>query len=401
MPLLAVLQPEPMHGEAHTTMHLAQTDGRVYDGAVTDVADHESYTFTATAGHTYQIETLPGSLYDTIIDLLDTDEATVLVQNDDDERTENAGSYASFIEWTAPESGDYYVLVRGYGDEDIGSFQVSITDQVASDPCAGGSSVSGGQGTIEFEPESGQYEHDAICQWTISCATGMVPSIDFEEFEIEDDYDFVTLYNGAVVDPATVLPGGALTGLLLDMRTTLFEGTTSDMLMVFTSDESVAARGFEAAYTCTTASAPAPPPAGTVVDVIVGSADHTTLLAAVGAANLQGTLASPGPFTVFAPTDAAFAALPAGTVAALLADIPTLTAILTYHVVGAEVYSSALSNGQVVTTLNGASVTVSITSAGVFINNARVTVADIAASNGVVHVIDAVLMPPAAPAPPV
>ncbi|MFZ1336533.1 MAG: fasciclin domain-containing protein, partial [Saprospiraceae bacterium] len=132
----------------------------------------------------------------------------------------------------------------------------------------------------------------------------------------------------------------------------------------------------------------------TVVDIIVNSPDHNTLEAAVIAAGLADALSGDGPFTVFAPTDAAFDALPAGTVAALLNDIPTLTAILTYHVVGAKALSTDLSDGQVITTLNGKDVTVTINGNGVFINNAKVTVADIEADNGVVHVIDAVLLPP-------
>ncbi|MBK8626287.1 MAG: fasciclin domain-containing protein [Saprospiraceae bacterium] len=134
----------------------------------------------------------------------------------------------------------------------------------------------------------------------------------------------------------------------------------------------------------------------TVVDIIVNSPDHNTLEAAVIAAGLAGTLSGEGPFTVFAPTDAAFAALPDGTVDALLADIPALTAILTYHVVGANALSTSLSDGQVITTLNGSDITVTINADGVFINDTKVTVADIVADNGVVHVIDAVLLPPVA-----
>lgn len=136
----------------------------------------------------------------------------------------------------------------------------------------------------------------------------------------------------------------------------------------------------------------APLPA-TVVDIIVNSPDHNTLEAAVVAAGLVETLSGDGPFTVFAPTDAAFAALPAGTVAALLADIPALTNILTYHVVGAEAFSSDLTDGQMVMTLQGSDVEVTINGNGVFINNAQVTVADLEAENGVVHVINAVLLP--------
>jgi uncharacterized surface protein with fasciclin (FAS1) repeats len=134
-------------------------------------------------------------------------------------------------------------------------------------------------------------------------------------------------------------------------------------------------------------------PAASVVEVIVNSPDHNTLEAAVIAADLAGTLSGDGPFTVFAPTDAAFDLLPAGTVAALLADIPTLTSILTYHVVGAEAFAAELSNGQRITTVNGGSVRVTINDDGVFIDDAQVTITDIEAENGVVHVINAVLMP--------
>lgn len=139
---------------------------------------------------------------------------------------------------------------------------------------------------------------------------------------------------------------------------------------------------------------PAPQPTTTVVDVIVNSDVHNTLEAAVVAAGLVETLSGTGPFTVFAPTDAAFAALPAGTVETLLADpTGTLTDILLYHVVGAEALSTDLTNGQTVTTLLGQNVTVTINADGVFINNAQVTVADIVTDNGVIHVIDAVLLP--------
>jgi len=117
------------------------------------------------------------------------------------------------------------------------------------------------------------------------------------------------------------------------------------------------------------------------------------LEAAVIAAGLADDLSGTGPFTVFAPTDAAFAALPAGTVEALLKDIPALTNILTYHVVGAKAMSGSLTNGQKIVTLQGTSVTVTINADGVFINNAKVTVVDLVADNGVVHVINAVLIP--------
>ncbi len=137
------------------------------------------------------------------------------------------------------------------------------------------------------------------------------------------------------------------------------------------------------------------PPRVTVVDIIVNSPDHETLEAAVIAAGLVDALNGDGPFTVFAPTDAAFAALPDGTVDALLDDPQgLLTDILLYHVVGARALSTDLSDGQAITTLNGNEVTVSIENGNVMINDAMVTVANLETDNGVVHVIDAVLLPP-------
>ncbi|MBL6877990.1 MAG: fasciclin domain-containing protein, partial [Flavobacteriaceae bacterium] len=136
-----------------------------------------------------------------------------------------------------------------------------------------------------------------------------------------------------------------------------------------------------------------PAPSNTIYDIISKSSDHTVLTLAIDTCGLAGTLKGAGPFTVFAPTDAAFNALPSGTIAALLNDLPQLTDILLHHVVGDSVMSGMLSNSQVVTTLLGDDVTVTINSNGVYIDNALVTVADIVADNGVVHVIDAVLLP--------
>ena len=135
----------------------------------------------------------------------------------------------------------------------------------------------------------------------------------------------------------------------------------------------------------------------TVVDIVVGSDDHNTLEAAVVAAELADDLSGDGPFTLFAPTDAAFEALPEGTVETLLAD-PTgdLADILLYHALGAEVLSTSLEAEQTVTMLNGDEATVTVSDSTVMINGvATVIAADITADNGVVHVIDAVLLPPA------
>jgi uncharacterized surface protein with fasciclin (FAS1) repeats len=133
----------------------------------------------------------------------------------------------------------------------------------------------------------------------------------------------------------------------------------------------------------------------TVVDIAVGSPDHTTLVTAVTAAGLVETLQGAGPFTVFAPTNAAFAALPAGTVEGLLKPEKkaALTGILTYHVVAGSVKAADLKDGQKVKTLQGKELTVSIKDGKVKINGANVTAADLEAGNGIVHVIDGVLLP--------
>ncbi|MEZ4799233.1 MAG: fasciclin domain-containing protein [Flavobacteriales bacterium] len=131
----------------------------------------------------------------------------------------------------------------------------------------------------------------------------------------------------------------------------------------------------------------------TVFDIIQNSADHNTLETAIVAAGLDADLSTAGPFTVFAPTDAAFDALPAGVLDALLADpAGELTNILLYHVVDGTVLSGDLQEGMVMT-LNGLSVTISFSGSDIFVNNAMVTIADLTADNGVVHVIDAVLIP--------
>jgi uncharacterized surface protein with fasciclin (FAS1) repeats len=139
---------------------------------------------------------------------------------------------------------------------------------------------------------------------------------------------------------------------------------------------------------------PAPQLQNSIWDVIVASPDHTTLEAVVGLAGLDGALDSPGSFTVFAPTDAAFALVPQPIIDALLAD-PSglLTFILTYHVVPSAALSTDLADGMTITTLSGLDVTVSFINGSVFINHAQVTVADIITDNGVIHVIDAVIAP--------
>ena len=134
----------------------------------------------------------------------------------------------------------------------------------------------------------------------------------------------------------------------------------------------------------------------TIVDKAAAAGNFSTLIAAVEAAGLQDVLSGDGPFTVFAPTDAAFAALPAGTVESLLEpeNLDQLKAVLTYHVVPANLMSSQIRNGDnVVKTVGGNTLNVEKEYDGVMIGSAKVVAVDIKASNGVIHVIDEVLLP--------
>lgn len=136
---------------------------------------------------------------------------------------------------------------------------------------------------------------------------------------------------------------------------------------------------------------------GNVVEVAVGAGSFNTLVAAIKAADLADALQGEGPFTVFAPTDAAFAALPAGTLDDLLkpANKEKLKSILLYHVVPGKVMSSDLKGTIDAKTLEGQTVKIVASAMGVTVNGAKVATADVAASNGVIHVIDAVILPPA------
>ena len=131
--------------------------------------------------------------------------------------------------------------------------------------------------------------------------------------------------------------------------------------------------------------------AADIVEVAVSAGNFKTLVAAVQAAGLVDTLKSPGPFTVFAPTDAAFAKIPKAQLDALLKDKAALTKVLTYHVVAAKVPSSDVKAGMV-KTVEGQDLTIT-TSGGVMVNGAKVVAVDVMASNGVIHAIDTVLMP--------
>jgi uncharacterized surface protein with fasciclin (FAS1) repeats len=131
-----------------------------------------------------------------------------------------------------------------------------------------------------------------------------------------------------------------------------------------------------------------------IVETAIANGNFKTLVAAVSAANLASVLQGHGPFTVFAPTDAAFAKLPAGTVEALLADIPKLTSILTYHVIsGRRGLGANEVKGKTMTTINGKLIEINSDDSATTVQNANVVIKDIVCKNGLIHVIDTVLLP--------
>lgn len=132
-----------------------------------------------------------------------------------------------------------------------------------------------------------------------------------------------------------------------------------------------------------------------IIQTAINNGSFGTLVAAVTAADLVDTLNGAGPFTVFAPVDAAFAELPEGTVESLLLpeNKEKLQGILTYHVVSGTVLSTDLTDGMEATTVNGAAITIRITDGKVFINDAEVVIADVVTDNGVIHVINKVILP--------
>lgn len=150
---------------------------------------------------------------------------------------------------------------------------------------------------------------------------------------------------------------------------------------------------------CSTAASPSPSPspapAGNIVEVATEAGSFTTLLKAATAAGLVETLQGDGPLTVFAPTDEAFAALPAGTLDGLLADPEALKKVLLYHVVSGKVTSDQVVGLTSATSVEGSPIAISVKDGTVYLNDsAKVVTPDVMASNGVIHVIDAVILPP-------
>ena len=277
--------------------------------------------------------------------------------------------------------GDIVIWTNAGGCHDVNGLTNSLTGNSFNNPESFSSEMSCETGeeifTYTFNT-AGVYNYD--CSYYGHASLGMVANITVNELGCEDD-DVAATELAAFWNPN-------INGCEDAVEYFISVGYPCD------TDLSVLGMSGTIADICECTCADIEEPLQTtVVDIIVESDSHNTLESAVIAADLVDVLSSEGPFTVFAPTDAAFNALPEGTLDAVLADIDLLSAILTHHVASGSVLSTDLVNEMMITTLNGTELIVSIDDNGVMIDNAMVTVADVIADNGVVHVIDTVLIP--------
>jgi hypothetical protein len=245
----------PTHPAINADVVKIETDGTVLQSAVVIPGEAKVFTFHAIAGDTYQLDTDLETLPDSVMELIDIDATTELVENDDDPRVSDL--YDSYIEWTCPLTGDYFVNIHEYG-MDTGTFSLAVTaassgvfggGEAGGDPCVGGATMTEDNAQISFSPD-GNYEDNARCQWIIECPNHMHPMLEFEEFETEADYDFVVVYDGRT-SSSTLLSDGDLSGDLSDLTTLEYSGTQDSLMVEFESDESLSDGGFEAMYRCT------------------------------------------------------------------------------------------------------------------------------------------------------
>ena len=281
------------------------------------------------------------------------------------------------------DAGDIGILPPNSVYDIVSNSTVHTTLKVAIDACSLDGALSGAGPFTLFAPTDAAF--NLLGQATITALLADIPQLtDILLHHVVGDSVLSTMLSNNLVVPTLngnviVTISGA--GVFIESGNgTIAQVTGADIL----ADNGVV-------HVIDAVLLPAPP--NSIYDIVSNSPDHTTLKVAIDACALDGTLSGAGPFTLFAPTDAAFNLLGQATITALLADIPQLTDILLHHVVGDSVLSTMLSNNLVVPTLNG-DVLVTINSMSeVFIDNAQVIVADLVADNGVVHVIDAVLLP--------
>ena len=275
--------------------------------------------------------------------------------------------------------GDIVIWINDGGTHDVNGETNSITGEPFNNPEVFNSDATSEVGATIYTHTfnvPGIYNYD--CSVYGHASAGMVGSITVEQGCVDDDNAAAALanmWNPDISGCSDAIPYLNMAGYPCetDLSVLGMSGTIADICECTCEEEPVEST--------------------TVVDIIVGSENHNILETAVITAGLVDALSGEGPFTVFAPTDAAFDALPEGTLDGVLADMDLLTSILTHHVASGSVLSTDLSDGMMITTLNETELMVTINDNGVMIDNAMVTIADIIADNGVVHVINAVLLP--------
>ena len=257
-------RPPPPPTDAHAAHNVPEQAqpaniNAMMQGSILTANDHQWFSFPATAGDSFAIEVslaAPATLSDSVLDIVDTDRRTVLLENDDDDRAGSSSSYASYVDWTAPTTGTFYIMVKAYSDE-TGTYMLTVTPTGsaggAGDPCtAPGVTLTNQAATIAFTPNGGTLDNQD-CVWTITCSYPNVVVFNFDAMATEQDYDFVTLYDG----PNSGAQLDSVSGNLIDLAATSYASTQSTMTVEFLSDESVGGDGFTGSYTC---GGPPPPP---------------------------------------------------------------------------------------------------------------------------------------------
>jgi hypothetical protein len=205
-------------------------------GNIASANEKDWYCLSARGGQTYAIDVdcNAGSLGDSVLEVYSPDGRTKIAENDD-----GGSGTASYLEWTAPSTGNYRLAVRGYSSH-TGTYTIQVGSSAATDPCQGGAQLTG-SGDIFF---SDQYENDAHCQWLLSCTSGY-PHVHFSRFTTESNYDFVNIYDGSSSSSSRL---AHLSGSSLSNRD--YIASNHAMTVEFTADGSVAGGGFDLSYSC-------------------------------------------------------------------------------------------------------------------------------------------------------
>ena len=213
--------------------------------------DNSMYTLTASGGVTYQIEVTLGTLSDSVLEIYAPDGVTMLTQNDD-----YGGQLSSYIEWTCPNDGAYFVLVRGFSAQQTGDYTIEVTTDSGTngggsgDPCDGGLNLGAPSAVISYQPR-GQYENNAHCTWAVTCPQrGQVPSFTFTQLDTEGGFDFVTISDGNSITSGSATTMDRVSGRIGNLERVSYQSESPSMTIEFETDGSVTGVGFEGSYAC-------------------------------------------------------------------------------------------------------------------------------------------------------